>query len=426
MLGDDIHSVRACSELGVDVTVIAGSDDKDFGITSGARRLFVEDQRNIESLLRVLHSAGLSGSDFDAVYTTHEPSVVTAAALGKVLNISAPNPFMVLNFRDKSLAKSVLREAGIATAKYALIEDIHDLSDDFQLPFRPAIVKPVTGDGTYRVSVVNSECDLRTIARQARAEFWWQRTFIAEEYVLGEEWFADGIIFGGELRFLSIGAYQQTCLATVSANQPLSMYLFDPTQHATVYERVGPLAEEIVQTLGLTDGVFHMELFHDPESDSLVFGECGARRGGGLVEELVFRKFGVSLAEAAIRCALGIEPDVTAEVLLEVVGSIQLPNMPGTLLSHPSVDELEALPNVVFATIEQPIGIEMSDCMLSTIMKIGEVLLTAPSVEELFRRAQEVVNWFGDRTVTIPPAATAAQLRLWQANLLPARGTEQP
>ena len=52
-----------------------------------------------------------------------------------------------------------------------------------------------------------------------------------------------------------------------------------------------------------------------------------------------------------------------------------------------------------------PVGLAMYP-MNSTLDKVGQVLLFAESRQELFRRAGEVVTWFGERTVIVPPKAS--------------------
>ena len=328
--------MRACVRLGLEVTIIVSGDDKDFGGGSdGGRRLLVEEM-TIESTLRVLTREGLAGEEFDSVYTTYEPYVITAAALGVLLGTRSMDPEVAVRFRDKAVAKRVLRGVGVPTAEFVVVPDIQNLPAHLTLPFQQGVLKPVAGDASYRAAVVRSVADIRQVSVRARAEQSEHRSFILEQFMSGEEWFADGVMHGGELVFLALGRYQQTCLETVSAINRWSWRCFDPHEDPEIYASARALAATAVPALGLTDGTFHLEMFHDQEAGTTVFGECAARRGGGLVEQMVERKFGVSLAEAAIRCALGADPAVRSEIRPGVVGSVALPNMTGTLLAHPS------------------------------------------------------------------------------------------
>ncbi|HVQ93532.1 MAG TPA: ATP-grasp domain-containing protein [Mycobacteriales bacterium] len=423
MLSDDPQVVRAAGDIGVDLTVVCGAGQRDFGmvaIPDGTRQVFVQDSVGLESVLFGLYRAGVDPAGFDAIYSTDEGGVVTAAALGHSFGVRAIEPRVAALFRDKSLAKAALRAAGIEAADFRVIEDIVEFPDDYALPFRPAVLKPVAGGATYRTYVVHTEAELRAVVARERDDKR-HRAYILEEFMPGDEWHVDGVMFGGELRFVSVGSYQKTCLTTLAENDWLRTFSFDPVHDADVYERVTPLAERVLRTLGLDSGVFHMELFHDRESGRLAFGECAARRGGGLIEEQVFRKFGVSLAEAALRCALGVAPVIEPVRRPEAVGSVYLPYTSGVLLATPSAEDLIALPNVEYALVEWPIGFT-TPMMKSTINKVGQVLLTAGSRAELLRRATEIVGWFAERTIIVPPKATARQLREWYARVAPDGG----
>lgn len=419
MLSDDPNIVRACADLDVDLTVACGFGQLDFGLVAspaGRPPVLVENSLSVESVLLGLRRAGLSPADFDAVYSTDEGGVVPAAVLARAFGVPSISPEVAALFRDKSLAKSVLREAGIDTARYTVIDDLFDVTDAFPIPFEKAVLKPMLGGAAWFASVIESGADLRAAVDLARDDRQF-RTYILEEFITGEEWHADGVVFDGELQFMSVGGYRKSCLATLSDNDWMCTHVFDPVADARVYERMTPFAEQVLRTLGLRDGVFHMEVFYDADTDRLVFGECAARRGGVFTEDEIAYKFGVSLAEAAVQCALGVRPVLKPEVRPGIVGTIFLPYTPGTLVHTPSAEELVSLPNVEYAMVEWPIGFQVTYQADSTIMKVGEAMLVTDSREELFARADEVLAWFAERSLIAPPKAktTVREIREWYA-----------
>jgi biotin carboxylase len=420
MLSDDPYVVRAAENAGVDLTVVYGMGQRDFGmveIPSGKQQVFVDNALSIESVVLGLHRAGVDPAGFDAVYTTDEGGIVVAAALGRLYGVPAMPPGPAPLFRDKSLMKAALRRAGVQTADFVVIEDLLEVPADFPLPFTPAVLKPIAGGASYHTYVVRSAAELQDVLARERG-FKKHRTFILEEFVPGDEWHADGVVFDGELQFLSVGGYLKTCLTTLTDDDWLRTYLFDPVRDAEVHELMRPLAERVLRTLGLRTGVFHLEAFHDPATGRLTFGECAARRGGGLIQLQVLRKFGVDLAAAALQCALGVRPVLEAVHRPEEVGCVFLPYTPGVLIATPSAAELAALPNVEFAMVEWPVGMTLST-LKSTINKIGQVLITAESRPELLARADDVVRWSAERTVVVPPDRTVRQLREWYAAAAP-------
>jgi biotin carboxylase len=420
MLSEDPSVERACADLGVELTVVYGASRRDWGSMvelPGQRHVFVNDATSVESVLLGLYRAGLDPAAFDAVYTTYEGGVVTAAALGRAFGLRSMSPEVTARFRDKSLAKAALAREGVDVARFEVIEDLHENPDDRTLPFEPAVLKPVAGGGTQHTTLIRSAADLQAAAHRAREDRG-LRTFILEEFVPGQERHANGVMFGGQLLFMSIGGYRKTCLTTISDGDCLTVFTFDPVADADVYARVTPLAERALGILGLQDGVFHMEVFDDEESGRLVFGECAARRGGALIEEQIIAKFGVRLAEAAVQCALGIRPQIKPVPQPGVFGCVFLPYTPGVLFSTPSAEELAERPGVEYALVEFPVGATYLPAGTTTD-SAGRVFLVAESREELFQRADEVVTWFGERTVIVPPKASARELRQWYARHVP-------
>jgi hypothetical protein len=267
---------------------------------------------------------------------------------------------------------------------------------------------------------VHSLADLRDRSAGYRADHTAQRTFILEEYVpADEEWLVDGFVFDGELEFFALGRYSQPCLTVIADNLPFWTRRLAPDTDADAYAAAEPVVRAALAALGLRDGVFHMELFHDRASGKVTFGECAARRGGVLVHEEVQAKFNVDLCDAALLCALGHRPEPLVKVAPQVVGSTFLPGRPGTLVDCPTPDEVLALPDVRFVRLECPPGTRFPATVNSTNQRVGQVMVAARSEERLLRRLGEVREWFEQRIAVLPDGATIRELRAWQAARTP-------
>jgi biotin carboxylase len=422
MIGADRYGMEACTRLDFEAVVIRSAASWDAGlieIPPQLDRVRVEDQTSPEQILAALHRAGLAEGGFDAVYTTIEWALVTTALLARHFGCPTIDPFTAAGFRDKFLQKSLVAAAGIDTARCTVIEDVYDVSDLDELPYERAVLKPVAGAGTALTSVVTSIEDLRRRSREYRDEGIPQRTFVLEEFVPGEEWIVDGVLFGGELLFACVAAYGAPCLATVENDLVLSMRRFDPEQDAAAYEAAVPVAAAALRALGLRDGVFHMELFRDPETGRLSFGECAARRGGALIHEEVQAKFNVHLGECAVLCALGRRPELDVKIRPGVVSGGFLAARAGVMLSHPTPSELRERPGVEFARIEWPYGTVFGEGISTATDRIGMVLVVADTVEEADARLAEVRAWFDRGLVVAPSGARPRELRAWQAATWP-------
>ncbi|MFB7339467.1 ATP-grasp domain-containing protein [Streptomyces hydrogenans] len=421
LLGPDKYVLQACLRHGVDAVLVWGAAGRDHGLAevpNGVRVLLVDDHKSPEAVLAALHRAGLGEHRFDAVHTSDEWALVTAGVLAAHLGCRALDPATAVHFRDKSLQKRKVAAAGVPAARVTVVEDVHDVSG-VPWTFDRAVLKPAAGAATARTAVVSSAEELAALSRRHRSQHTAQRTFVLEEFVGGDEWIADGFVHDGELLFLAVGRYGDPCLTTIDRNEPLWLRHFDPKDESAAYELAEPVVRRCLEALGLRDGVFHMELFHDPETGRLTFSECAARRGGALVHEQVQAKFGVHLGEAALLLALGRAPRADVELRPGLVGTSYLKGRAGIHFSCPSPAELRALPGVEFARIEFPAGASFLEDIDNTNHRMGQILVSAATEDELRTRLAEVRAWFDERLVVAPVDVTGRELRAWGRTLRP-------
>ncbi|KPH98430.1 hypothetical protein OV450_5672 [Actinobacteria bacterium OV450] len=428
LLGTDKYVMQACVREGIDAVVVWGAAGYDHGLAEvpgELRVLLVDDHKSPEAVLMALYRAGLGEHRFDAVHTSDEWALVTAGVLAAQLGCRAIDPVTAVHFRDKSLQKRKVAAAGVPAARVTVIDDVHDVSG-VVWEYDKAVLKPVAGAATARTAVVDSAEALRALSRRYRADRTAQRTFVLEEYVGGEEWIADGFLHDGELLFMAVGRYGAPCLTMIDEQTPLSMWHFDPKDDTWAYDRAEPVVRRSLEALGLRDGVFHMELFHDPETGRLTFSECAARRGGGLIHEQIQAKFGIHLGEAALHGALGRTPSAAVERRPGIFGTSYLKGRAGIMFSCPSPAELRALPGVEFARVEFPAGERFLGDIDNTNHRVGQVLVSAQDEEQLRARFADVGAWFDERLVIAPQGVTGREIRAWGRELRPEADFRDP
>jgi biotin carboxylase len=145
IIGFDRYVMEACVRMGIDAVVACGPRGWDSGLVPVPRELttvWVDDDCNPESILAALYRAGLGDRRFDGVQTSVEFAVTTAALLADHFGCPGLPPSTMLRFRDKSLQKRRLREAGVPTSRCTVIDDIYDVSA-VEPPDWPAVLKPI-------------------------------------------------------------------------------------------------------------------------------------------------------------------------------------------------------------------------------------------------------------------------------------------
>jgi len=106
------------------------------------------------------------------------------------------DPLVMAASLDKSVAKRLVREAGLPTARFAVVTGKVDLAH-VNLPF-PLFVKPIaegTGKGCEFASIVRDRTSLRRAVASVHGRF--RQPALVEEYLPGRE-FTVGILGNGE------------------------------------------------------------------------------------------------------------------------------------------------------------------------------------------------------------------------------------
>lgn len=426
MIGAEPYITRACVELGVELVVVYGPAVRDadaLDVPDSVRTVFVQDQRTPEAVLTSLHRAGLArgpgGRGYDAVLTIYEHALVNAAVLARLLGCRGMDPEVAVRFRDKWLQKQVISAAGLPTARSTVIEDIAYPDELPELDTWPRVLKPIYGVGTQLTALVSNMAELRQAAARFYAKQPRYRVYVAEEFSRGDEWTADGVMFRGELGFLSVATYQEPCLSVLQKQDALTYRRFDPEVDAEAFGVAAPFVRRCIEAIGLTDGIFHMELFHDPGTGALVFGECNGRRGAALVAEEIRYKFNVDLGEEAVRCALGLPPRLDVKVSPDSIGNTYLLGPPGLLVSSPSPAQVLAREGTRYVTLDLSVGSVIPDSINDMQTRVGMAVVAARDADALYRRMDELRTWVVSQLVVVPPDVSTRTLRAWHRGIWP-------
>jgi biotin carboxylase len=424
----DHYALRVCEERGLEAVLMYSAATRDRGLPelpACVTPIFIENH-DVESVLAGLRRHGLHTIRPAGVYTFNEWAVTLAAVLATLFDCASTDPHTAIGLRDKSVQKELIRKAGIPTADVQVIEDIHNLPEDFSLPSGPGVVKPIAGGGSGRTFTVDGVADVGRASVRYRQQRTSSRTFVYESFVAGEEWLVDGFVVDGELAFASLATYNDPCLSALENSLSVVTRRFDPVEDREYFELAMPIVKAALSALNLTDAVFHMELFRDPDTGRLIFGECAARRGGGLIQEEVAYKFGIDLAEAGLACALGQDPRQQVRPRPGVVGSVLLAPQPGTLMDGPTPMEMMALPGVEFATMEMSIGTTSAPIRGDLGSIRGTAMIVANTVDEFDKRVNEVCRWYAENSKTLPHDLLKVEREQWQRQAWPDRNFDKP
>lgn len=396
IIGWDDGLVAAGLRLGLaPVVVVRQAQMRQRQVPASVTVLRVEDTARLESVLGALRRNGLSDRPYLAVHTNSERGMAISAALGSLFEVPSISWSTALAFRDKVIQKKLVGAAGCRTARFGVVEEGEEpIAVAGPLTY-PLVVKPIAGVAVEFTRVVRSPAALERAFEQLRKSRGSGHAYLLEEYVPGAEWHVDGVISNGEIAFLSTGRYDSPCI-DFPRRGVMREFLFDPDRDRDAFGRARSLAARAIPALGLADGVFHLEAFDDGEDDELVFGECGARIGGGLLRRGIELKHGIDLATASMQIACGMAPTVAGCGAGDEreLGIAYLMSPAGRLLSWPSREEMLAQPGVEDALLDARAGMRVRRRPRSGRDRLAEVLLAAGAREELIAELKGMEDWF--------------------------------
>jgi biotin carboxylase len=255
---------------------------------------------------------------FDGVLCYDEATVPIANDLARLLRRPAVSTHWGDAFRYKDRMRVAWEAAGLRVPRYRVLHRKTDLRPLATWRF-PVVLKPTAMMGSRGVVKAESFADLARCWHlpfdadedmRIGDELWSMaelfdipQVALAEEYIAGPEFSAEGVVVDGVYHLVGI-------TGKTSGDAPY----FDEIGHvfpapdlpASAQPRIRAVLEAAHRALGLGNGVTHTEFRVDDEGVCLM--ELNARIPGGHITELVELVTGIDLVEAAARAACGTLP----------------------------------------------------------------------------------------------------------------------
>ena len=186
-------------------------------------------------------------------------------------------------FRDKARMKAALTAAGLPVAKNRLLRNADDARAFAAEVGFPIVLKPPAGMGARSTWRVNSTDELVRGAEGMGASD--ARPVLAEEFLRGREFSFETLTLGGVPRMESLSHYLPSCLEVLENPWMQWCCLLPRDISGPEYDGARALARGAIRTLGLADGMTHMEWFSRPDG-SLAIGEIAQRPPGANISAM--------------------------------------------------------------------------------------------------------------------------------------------
>jgi biotin carboxylase len=242
-----------------------------------ASHVQVPDATRTTPLVETIEKIGQKVGRVERLLGTLEQLQVPLGEVRDRLGIRGMRAGPARNFRDKSLMKTVLQEAGLPCAQHRLVISTEAAWEFARTIGYPIVVKPPAGAGargTHRVDEEQALAACLHLMQPSR-----QHPLLLEQFITGEEHSFDSICLGGKLVWHSINRYFPTPLEVIE--QPwIQWCVLSPREvDGPEWADITRTAAETLRALGMQTGLSHLEWFRR-EDGSVAISEVAARPPG--------------------------------------------------------------------------------------------------------------------------------------------------
>lgn len=278
-------------------------------------------------------------NSYDYIIGPCESDILLAAELRDKFDVKGQNVESAICYRDKTIMKNKLKQAGIRVPKFAKINDVNTIFEFMKEcgEEKTVVIKPYNSSGSRGVHVINSKEQLLDVIKEIFCDDRYKEYEI-EEYIDGEIYHVDGIWQNNKIKVIYPSKYVCPCALT-SFQQIDCSYIIEKSE---LSDKLCDFAEKVIYELQKTqpdnDIVFHLELFYNKLTGEIVFCEVGCRAGGNRIFDNWERSFGINLLKEQIKLSFSqkdsyCDENVSSTSLIPTVltGSFYIPAKQGTI-----------------------------------------------------------------------------------------------
>ncbi len=218
----------------------------------------------------------------DRVESLWEPTVELAARVRELLGVPGMSVDIALGFRDKALMAERAKAAGVRVPHTFRVRTSKEAWEAVEQTGFPVILKPIAGAGSADTFRCNDAEEFATALGRTRHV----KEALVAEFIDGEEFTCDAVVINNEPVFESITQYAPRPLIARSEQwiSPSQLTYRNPYRP----ELMGgiEMSRKVIAGLQLGTGFTHMEWYRTTKGE-VVFGEIGARNGGGHLVDMM-------------------------------------------------------------------------------------------------------------------------------------------
>lgn len=226
----------------------------------------------------------------DRIIALDEYDVENVATLREHLRLPGMGQSTTRFFRDKLAMRMKASENGIFVPSFSPVFNYDRLRDFMDRITPPWVLKPRTEAGAMGIKKINNSEELWRWFDQLGDQ---QSGFLLEQFVPGDVFHVDSIIWDGKILFASAQQYGQPPMTVAHGGGVFVSRTLAPD--STEANALKNLNEQVISGLGMWRGVTHAEYIRANADGQYHFLEIAARVGGAHISDLVEAATGINL-----------------------------------------------------------------------------------------------------------------------------------
>ena len=321
----------------------------------------------------------------------HPCSEVSMNVMGRIndeLGLTGVSRQQAITATNKHLMREAFEKAGAPSPKsfcYDIADEAWECFSN-ELP-GDAILKPSRNSGSRGIAKIQkglSKIKFIELFERSKLESR-DNSVMLEQFVDGPEFSVEIIVWNGQVNVLTVTDKKTTeapYFVELGHNQP-SIFPRD------IVEKIKAAAVAGVKALQVNNCACHAEV--KVQNSEAYIMEIGARMGGDFISTVLTRlSTGVNMIDAAVNCALGIEPDLTPKAEPQGVCIRYFCPKPGKLVRINNTEVLDD-PRVHEWEIYHQVGDEIPE-VTSSLCRSGHVIVTEETPQKAIELAERLIN----------------------------------
>jgi ATP-grasp domain len=246
---------------------------------------------DLTNVQNVIHAVSylFRGHHIDQIIALDEYDVENVATLREHLRLPGMGQSHTRFFRDKLAMRMRTRENGILVPDFTGVFNYDDLRDFMSRVAPPWVLKPRTEASSMGIRKLNNSEELWRLFDQLGDQ---QSGFLLEQFVPGDVYHIDSLIWEGKIVFSSTQKYGKPPFSVYHEGGIFTTQTVPPT--STDAKSLNAMNKKMVDALGMERGVTHAEFIKGHADGEIYFLEVAARVGGANIADMIEHSSGIN------------------------------------------------------------------------------------------------------------------------------------